>query len=221
MSAFLSLIRRDLSLAWKHGNALLMALGFFIIAISLFPLSLGPDRETLGRVAGGVIWVSALFSVMLTLERVFGPDHEDGSLEQLTLLPMPLAMVALAKTIAHWIIASLPLVLAAPLVAIALNLPLNQVGILAITLLLGTPALSAIGCLGAALTLGVRQSGVILSLLILPLFVPILIFGAGAVEASTNGTGAQGALQILGAISLIAIVLGPPVTASALRLAME
>lgn len=221
MTTFFKLILHDLSLTWKKGNAVTLALGFFVIAISLFPLGLGPDRETLARIAGGIIWVSALFSVMLTLERVFGPDQEDGSLEQLALLPIPLTMVALAKTIAHWIIAALPLVLVSPFVALALNLPISQIGILAIALLLGTPALSAIGCLGAALTLGVRQSGVILSLLILPLFVPILIFGAGAVEANGNGTGAIGALQILGAISLIAIVLGPPATAAALRLAME
>ncbi|MFZ5609241.1 MAG: heme exporter protein CcmB [Pseudomonadota bacterium] len=221
MRMFFAIIARDLRLSVRHGNAVLMALGFFIVAISLFPLSLGPDPAILRRIAGGVVWVAALFSVMLTLERMFGPDHEDGSLEQLALLPMPLSLVALAKCAAHWLASAGPLILAAPFAAIALNLPVDFAGTLALTLVLGTPALSLIGGIGAALTLGVRQAGVIVSLLILPLFIPILVFGAGAVEASIAGAAAGGALRLLAAISLAALVLAPLAAAAALRLAME
>lgn len=217
MKWFLAIVRRDLAMNFRHGNAVLSALGFFIIAISLYPLSLGPDPVVLQRVAGGVIWVAALFAVMLTLERVFAPDAEDGTLEQFALLPLPLSMVALAKALAHWLSVAVPLILAAPIAALTLNLDAGQFGTLALALLLGTPALSLIGCLGAALTLGVRQSGVLLILLILPLYVPVLIFGAGALEANDAGA----ALRMLGALSLIALVLAPWATAAALKLAME
>lgn len=217
MNWFLAIVRRDLTMNFRHGNAVLSALGFFIIAISLYPLSLGPDPVVLQRVAGGVIWVAALFAVMLTLERVFAPDAEDGTLEQFALLPLPLSLVALAKALAHWLSIAVPLILAAPIAALTLNLDAGQFGTLALALLLGTPSLSLIGCLGAALTLGVRQSGVLLILLILPLYVPILIFGAGALEASDAGA----ALRMLGALSLIALVLAPWATAAALKLAME
>ncbi|GAB4136621.1 MAG: heme exporter protein CcmB [Sphingomonadales bacterium] len=221
MQGFFAIIARDLRLLWRDGQAAVLAIGFFIVTISLFPLSLGPEPHMLRRVAGGVIWVAALFAVMLSLERMFGPDQEDGSLEQLMLESVPLGAVVLAKAIAHWLSSAGPLILAAPFAALVLHLPLDATVTLCLALLLGTPALSLIGGVGAALTLGMRQGGVVLSLLILPLFVPVLVFGAGAVTGIVTGTPTAGALSLLAAISLAALVVAPPVTAAALRLALE
>lgn len=221
MNAFLAIIGRDLALSWRNGNAALMAVGFFVITISLFPLSLGPEPDLLRRVAGGIVWVAAMFAMMLSVERIFGPDHDDGSLEQLMLDGLPLGLVVLAKVAAHWLGTAGPLIVAAPLAALALHLPAGAAGTLALALVLGTPALSLIGGLGAALTVGLRQGGVVLSLLILPLFLPVLVFGAGAVTGIVTGAPAGGALRLLAAISLMALVLVPPVTAAALKQAVE
>lgn len=216
-----AVIARDLLLALRRQSDLLAVLFFFIIVVSLFPLGVGPDPVLLRKLAPGVLWVAALLSTMLSLPRLFADDYRDGSLEQLALAPQSLALVVFGKVIAHWLVSGLPLVLLAPVLAVQFDLPLPGVTVLALSLLCGTPALSGIGAIGAALTLGVRGGGVLISLLILPLYIPVLIFGAGAVDAAVSGLGAEAHLSLLGALTLASLFFAPWGTAAALRIAME
>ncbi len=221
MTAFLALVRRDLKLAFAQGGAATMAALFFVLSVTLFPLGVGPEAQVLARIAGGVIWVAALLAAMLSLDRLFQADYEDGSLDLLLLGPLPPSLIVLAKCLAHWLVTGLPLALISPLLAVLMNMPGRDLPVLLLAMLLGTPALSLIGSIGAALTVSVRRGGVLLSLLVLPLFIPTLIFGAGAVEAAATGLGARAHLLILAAISMAALVLAPIASAAALKLAAE
>ncbi len=221
MSAVLAIIRRDLLLAMRRKSEVLTALFFFVIVTSLFPLGIGPEAALLKKIAPGVIWVAALLATMLGLARLFAPDHADGTLEQMVLSPTPLGLLITGKIAAHWITTGLPLVLLAPVLGIQFDLDGGTLGILVVALLLGTPLLSLIGAIGAALTLGVRGGGVLLSLLVLPLYVPTLIFGAGAVDAHISGMGAGGHLSLLAALLALAVFFAPWATTAALRIALE
>jgi heme exporter protein B len=221
MNGFTAILRRDLRLAMRQGADSVMVVAFFIVTTTLFPFGVGPEANILARIASGVIWVSALLAAMLSLERVFQTDYEDGTLELLTLSPISLEVVVLGKVVAHWLTTGLPLIVAAPLMAVMLNMDPDGFVVLMIAMLLGTPALSLIGAIGAALILGARRGGVLVSLLVLPLYIPILIFGAGAVEAALLGMSATAQLQIMGAILLLALAATPFATAHALRQAME
>jgi heme exporter protein B len=218
---FLALIGRDLRLALRGGIGSLVSVVFFVIAVALFPLGVGPALDLLERIAPGVLWVCALLAAMLSLDRMFHDDFEDGSLEQIALGALPLELVALAKVIAHWLSTGLPLVIAAPLLAVLINLSAEGFAVLIVSLLLGTPILSLIGSVGAALTVGLRRGGVLLSLLVLPLYVPVLIFGVGAVEGAIYGFGERAHLLILAGGLVGALVLAPFAAAAALRLALE
>lgn len=221
MNAIAAIIRRDLLLAMRRKSEVLTALFFFIIVVSLFPLGIGPEPALLRKIAPGVLWVAALLATMLGLARLFAPDHADGTLEQMVLAPTPLGLLIAGKIAAHWIATGLPLVLLAPVLGIQFDLEAGALWILVATLLLGTPLLSLIGAIGAALTLGVRGGGVLLSLLVLPLYVPALIFGAGAVEAHISGLGAGGHLSLLAALLALAVFFAPWATTAALRIALE
>jgi heme exporter protein B len=219
--ALLGVLARDLLVAMRRRADVLTTLFFFVIVVSLFPLGVGPDLKLLRVMAPGVVWVAALLASMLALNRLFAGDYADGALEQMVLAPQPLGMLVLAKIGAHWLTTGLPLVVMAPLLGLQFDLPADALLILLASLLLGTPVLSLIGAIGAALTLGVRGGGALLALLVLPLYVPILIFGAGAVEASAAGLGASAHLSLLGAFFLAALVLAPWATAVALKIAVE
>lgn len=221
MSAVLAIIRRDLLLAMRRKSEVLTALFFFIIVVSLFPLGIGPEPALLRKIAPGILWVAALLATMLGLARLFAPDHADGTLEQMALSPSPLGLLITGKIAAHWLTTGLPLVLLAPVLGIQFDLDGEALGILVVSLLLGTPLLSLIGAIGAALTLGVRGGGVLLSLLVLPLYVPTLIFGAGAVEMVTSGLSAAGHLSLLAALLAVAVFFAPWATTAALRIALE
>jgi heme exporter protein B len=221
MNAITAIIRRDLLLAMRRKSEVLTALFFFIIVVSLFPLGVGPEPALLRKIAPGVLWVAALLATMLGLARLFAPDHADGTLEQMVLSPTPLGLLITGKIVAHWLTTGLPLVLLAPVLGIQFDLEAGALWILVVALLLGTPLLSLIGAIGAALTLGVRGGGVLLSLLVLPLYVPALIFGAGAVEAHISGLGAGGHLSLLAALLALAVFFAPWATTAALRIALE
>lgn len=208
-------------LAWRGRAGVLSTLFFFIIVVSLFPLGVGPEMNVLRAIAPGVVWVAALLASMLSLDRLFAHDYQDGSLEQLMLTPQPLSIVVLGKIIAHWLVTGAPLVLIAPVLGAQFDLPPKALLTLMASLLLGTPALSLIGAVGAGLTLGLRGGGVLVSLLVLPLCIPVLIFGAGAVEASLTGTNAEAHLSLLGAVLVLALLFAPWTTAAALRISME
>ncbi len=214
-------IRRDLLLAMRRRADVLTTLIFFVMVVSLFPLGVGPEPDMLRKMAGGVLWVAALLASMLSLPRMFSADHIDGTLEQMMLAPQSLTMMVLGKIIAHWMLSGLPLVLIAPVLGLQFDMPADAIGILMLALLLGTPVLSMIGAVGAALTLGLRGGGVLVSLLVLPLTIPVLIFGAGAVEAVSGGMDAASNLSLLGAFLLFALVFSPFVAAQALRISME
>ncbi|MBY0576995.1 MAG: heme exporter protein CcmB [Gallionellaceae bacterium] len=214
-------IRRDLVLAMRRRADILTTLIFFVMVVSLFPLGVGPEMEMLRRMAAGVLWVAALLSSMLSLGRLFSADYQDGTLEQMMLAPQSLSMLVLGKMTAHWMVSGLPLVLMAPVLGLQFDMPAQALGILIVGLLLGTPVLSMIGAIGAALTLGLRGGGVLLSLLVLPLCIPVLIFGTGAVEAITAGLSVASHLSLLGALLVLALVFTPWVTAQALRISME
>lgn len=216
-----AMIHRDLRLAMRRRADIVSALFFFILVVSLFPLGVGPEPELLRKLAPGVLWVAALLSTMLSLQRLFADDHRDGTLEQLALAPQPLALIVLGKVLAHWLVSGLPLALLAPLLGLQFNLSGDALWMLSLSLLIGTPALSGIGAIGAALTLGVRGGGVLLSLLVLPLYIPVLIFGAGAVDATVTGLGAQAHLSLLAALSLSGVFFAPWPSAAALRIALE
>jgi len=221
MNAFLAIIRRDLLLVARRKGEVLTALFFFIVVTSLFPLGIGADTALLRKIAPGVIWVAALLSSMLGLQRLFASDHIDGTLEQMILSPSSLSSLVLGKMVAHWLVAGLPLVLLAPVMGIQFDLDASSLGVMMLALLLGTPTLSLIGGIGAALTLGVRGGGVLLSLLVLPLFIPVLIFGAGAVYAQSSGLGADGHLSLLGALLILSLFFAPWATTAAIRIAVE
>jgi len=214
-------VKRDLMLAMRSRSDLFTALFFFVIVVSLFPLAIGPELETLRMIAPGVVWVAALLASMLVLERLFAADHADGSLEQMLLSPQPVSLLVLGKVAAHWLVTGVPLVIVAPLLGLQYDLGSDALGVLLLSLLLGTPSLSLIGAIGAGLTLGLRNGGVLVSLLVLPLYIPVLIFGAGAVEASASGLGAQSHLYLLGAILVMALLLAPVGAAAALRVSAE
>ncbi|MFW2440353.1 MAG: heme exporter protein CcmB [Arenicellales bacterium] len=219
--AFYTVVMRDLLLAMRNRSDILTTLFFFIIAISLFPLGIGPELDTLREIAPGVFWVAALLASMLALERLFSIDFADGTLEQLLLTPQPATLLVLAKVLAHWLITGVPLVLLSPLLGLQYDLSTEAIQALMLTLLLGTPSLSLIGAIGAALTLGLRGGGVLVSLLVLPLYIPVLIFGAGAVEATVSGLGGAGHVSMLGAILLLSLVMAPLATVAALRVSAE
>ncbi|WP_085316654.1 heme exporter protein CcmB [Derxia lacustris] len=221
MKGFVAVIRRDLLLALRRPGDALSVLLFFALATALFPLGVGPEPSLLRTMAPGVLWVTAVFASMLSLNRLFAADHADGTLEQLLLAPEPLATIVLAKTVAHWLVSGLPLVLLAPLLGLLFDLPGDAIGVLAASLLLGTPVLSLVGAIGGALTLGLRGGGVLVSLLVLPLQVPVLVFGAGAVGAQASGLGADAHLLLLGGLLAFAAVLAPWATAAALRIALD
>ena len=220
MSRFRFILGRDLRLAWRQGIDSVLVVAFFLIAVVLFPLGVGPEPSILARISTGVIWVAALLAAMLSLERLFQGDYEDGSLELLALQPLPLELVVLAKVTAHWLTTGLPLLVAAPLLAVLLNMNSAGFWALLLTLLLGTPVLSLIGAVGAALVLGSRRGGVLVSLLVLPLFIPVLIFGVGAVDAAIGGFPAAPFLLVLGGLLLAALPLCPWAGAAALRQAL-
>ena len=216
-----TVVYRDLLLAARRRGDVATALLFFVIVTSLFPLGIGAEPNLLRAVAPGVIWVAALLSSMLSLARLFAADYADGTLEQMLLGAAPLGVVAAAKAAAHWLVAGLPLVLIAPLIALQYDLPAALYGVLALSLLLGTPVLSLVGAIGAALILGLRGGGVLLSLLVLPLYVPILIIGAGAVEMAAAGLAPDGQLLLLGAALVLAAAFAPWAIAAALRISIE
>ena len=221
MNGLLAIIHRDLLLAMRRRTEVLTALFFFVIVTSLFPLGIGPEPVLLRRIAAGVLWVGALLATMLGLQRMFADDHADGTLEQMVLSPAPLVLLVVGKNVAHWLVCGLPLVLLAPVLGLQFDLDAQSLGVLTLGLLLGTPVLSLVGSIGAALTLGVRGGGVLLSLLVLPLYIPTLIFGAGAVQAYASGQGAGGHLSLLAALLVLALFFAPWATTAALRIALE
>lgn len=212
---------RDIVLAWRRRSDVMSVFFFFIIAASLFPLGLGSDPKLLHAIAPSVLWVCALLSCMLSLPRMFAADYVDGTLEQLIISTQPTLLIALMKILAHWVVSGLPLVLVAPLIGLQFDLSTQELQVLALSLLIGTPTLSLIGSIGAALTLGLRGGGVLIALLILPLYIPVLVFGAGAVNAVSVGMSANGALSLLGAMLALAMVFAPLTTAHALKIAVE
>jgi heme exporter protein B len=217
----LAVFRRDLRLALRRRADTLAAVIFFVIVASLFPLAVGADPVLLRRLGPGVVWVAALLASMLSLPRLFADDAADGTLEQMLLAPTPLALIVAAKVGAHWLASGLLLTLVAPLLALQYGLGGDAIAMLAATLLLGTPVLSLIGAIGAALTIGVRGAAVLLSLLVLPLVTPVLIFGAGAVDAATGGLGSAGQLSLLGAMLVAGAFLAPWAAAAALRISLD
>ncbi|BBJ24215.1 heme exporter protein B [Candidatus Nitrotoga sp. AM1P] len=214
-------IRRDLVLAMRRRADVLTTLIFFVIVVSLFPLGVGPEMDMLRKMAPGVVWVAALLASMLSLGRMFSADYLDGTLEQMMLVPQSLSVLVLAKILAHWMVSGLPLVIMAPVLGLQFDMPAQALWVLIAALLLGTPILSMIGAVGAALTLGLRGGGALVSLLVLPLCIPVLIFGAGAVEAVVSGTSVGSHLSLLGALLVMALVFTPWVTALALRISVE
>jgi len=214
-------VRRDLLLAMRHRSDVAMSVFFVVIVASLFPLGVGPEAAVLRMIGPGVLWVTALLACLLSLGRLFTADYIDGVLEQTALIPQSLAVLVIGKAFAHWVISGLPVVLLSPLLGLQFGLGGESLGVLTLSLLLGTPTLSMIGAIGAALTLGLRGSGLLVALLVLPLFVPVLIFGAGAVTSSVSGIGSEANLSLLGACFLLSLAFAPWATAVALRIALE
>jgi heme exporter protein B len=218
VSPFATLLLRDVKLAARSGGSAALALSFFALVATLVPLGVGADLHLLARVAGGVLWVGAVLAALLSLDRLFQGDYEDGSLDLIALSPLALELTALAKIAAHWLSTGLPLTLLSPLLALMFNLSPAPTLVLFVSLLIGTPAVSAIGAIGASLTLSLKRGGLILPLLILPLLSPAVIFGAGAVSATLDGLGGQGALELLAAFSAAAVLLSPFAAAASVRL---
>lgn len=222
MSEFFSLVRRDLMLAVREGSAIGTALGFYLLVVAMLPLGLGPDLKLLSRIAPGVLWIALMLAALLSLPRIFEADHEDGSLEVMATGPLPLELAAAAKALAHWISTGIPLALLAPILGLLLNLDLEAYPMLVATMLAGTPAVSFLGTIGAALTLKARRGGLLLALLVLPLYVPTLIFGISTMSFTALGLpGAEASFLILAAISVGSLVLGPIAAAAALRLQLQ
>lgn len=221
LKALHCVIRRDLLLAFRRRSDVLTTLFFFVIVATLFPLGVGPEQALLRTMAPGILWVAALLASMLALGRLFALDYADGTLEQMLLSAEPLSVIVIGKVIAHWLVSGFPLIVVAPLLAVQFDLPRQSILVLVSSLLIGTPILSLIGAIGAALTLGVRGGGVLVSLLVLPLYIPVLIFGAGAVGAEISGLGGDAHLLLLGGLLACAAALTPWATAVALRIALE
>jgi heme exporter protein B len=219
--ALRGVVLRDLLLAMRHRSDVAMSVFFVVIVASLFPLGVGPEPAVLRTIASGVLWVTALLACLLSLGRLFTADYLDGVLEQTLLIPQPLAVLVVGKVFAHWVISGLPVVLLSPLLGLQFGLSGDSLGVLTLSLLLGTPTLSMIGAIGAALTLGLRGSGLLVALLVLPLFIPVLIFGAGAVSNSLAGIGSEANLSLLGACFLLSLAFAPWATAVALRIALD
>ncbi|MDR8526062.1 MULTISPECIES: heme exporter protein CcmB [Shewanella] len=215
--AFSTLLKRDLQIAVRHRGDIFNPLLFFVLVVTLFPLGIGPEPQVLTRVAPGIIWVAALLASMLSLERLFKADYADGSLEQMLLSPQPLPLMVLAKVLAHWLLTGVPLILVAPLLAVLLHLEGNSYGALIATLALGTPVLSLLGAIGVALTVGLRKGGVLLSLLILPLYIPVLIFATSAIDAAGMNLPYDGQLAIIGAMLIGSLTLAPFAIGASLR----
>lgn len=220
-NAWTQIFKRDLLIAFRRRSEIVHPLIFFVMVISLFPLAIGDDKVLLQKIAPAIIWVTALLATMLSLDNLFRSDFEDGSLEQMTLLRTPLSLLVTAKITAHWVITGLPLILVTPLLAVLLYVPSETISMLLLTLLLGTPTLSLIGAVGIALTVGLRQGGVILSLLILPLYIPVLIFATLALQNSAQGFSAEAQLAMLLAILVLAITLSPFAIAAALKVSLN
>jgi len=220
-TGFLSLLLRDLKLGIRHRNELLNPLLFFVIVVTLFPLGITPEASILKAIGPGVIWVAALLATMLGLDHLFRSDFDDGSLEQMLLSTQPMPILVLAKMLAHWCLTGLPLVLVSPLLAVFLNIPSDLIPMLMLSLVIGTPTLSFIGAIGVGLTVGLRGGGMLLSLLVLPLYVPILIFGASIVQTAIGGMNPAGQFYVLGALLVFAMTLSPLATAAALRIAVH
>jgi heme exporter protein B len=220
-SVLRSVVYRDLLLAARRRSDVLTTLAFFVIVVSLFPLGLGPEPNLLRRIAPGIIWVAALLASMLSLARLFAADYADGTLEQMLLSAAPLGVIVLGKVAAHWLVSGLPLVLIAPVLALQFDLPQESLGVLTLSLLAGTPVLSLIGAIGAGLTLGLRGGGVLLSLLVLPLYVPVLIIGTGAVDMAEAGLGGEAHFLLLAATVIVAGAVAPWAIAAALRISVE
>jgi heme exporter protein B len=221
VSPFLAVIARDLRLARRQGTDIAMTLAFFVVVVSLFPLGLGPTPDLLSRIAPAVLWVTALLAAMLSFDRLFQQDAEDGGLDQLALSGLPLALLALAKACAHWLTTGLPMLILAPLLAISLNLATEAYGALVATLALGTPVVSLFGTVGAALVVGARRAGVLVALIVLPLLIPVLIFAVSAIEAASAGLPVRVHLLFLGAMLAAAVPLAPLAAGAALRQALD
>jgi len=216
-AAFMLILKRDITIAFRHRDDIINPLLFFVIIITLFPLGIGPESSTLSRIAPGIIWVAALLSTLLSLDRLFKSDHDDGSLEQMLLSPHPVFILVLAKIVAHWLLTGLPLIFIAPLLAVLLHLNENSYGALMLTLLLGTPVLSLMGAIGVALTVGIKKGGVLLSLLVLPLYIPVLIFATSAIDTAAMSLPFSGQLAIIAALFFASLTLAPFAVASALK----
>jgi heme exporter protein B len=221
ISVMAASLHRDLLLVMRRKSEVFTALFFFVIVASLFPLGIGPDPGLLRKIAPGVIWVSALLATLLGLQRMLASDYADGTLEQMALSPASLSAMVAGKILAHWLVCGLPLVVLAPVIGLQFDLGASAIGLIVLTLLLGTPTLSMIGAVGASLTLGARGGGALLSLLVLPLYIPVLIFGAGAVNAHLAGLGAEGHLSLLAALFIFAAVFAPWVAAVSIRISLE
>ncbi|GAL23120.1 ABC transporter [Vibrio maritimus] len=221
LNSMMKIIRRELLIAFRRQADIFNPLWFFIIVITLFPLSIGPEPNLLARISAGIVWVAALLSALLSLERLFKDDFQDGSLEQMMLMPIPLQLVVMAKIIAHWLLTGLPLIIISPLLAILLSLDSNTWIAVVLTLLVGTPTLSFIGAIGVALTVGLQKGGVLLSLLVLPLYIPILIFATSAIDAASLGVAYNGQLALLAAMLAGAMTLTPFAISAALRVSVN
>lgn len=219
--AFSALLQRDLLLAFRHRGELANPLLFFMIVVTLFPLGVSPEEPLLRKIAPGVIWIAALLAALFSLENMFRSDFDDGALEQIALSPHPLSVLVLAKVLAHWLVSGLPMLLMAPLLALFLAMPTQAIYALELTLLVGTPLLSLIGAIGVALTVGLRRGGVLLTLLVLPLYIPVLIFATNAVSAAGAGMPVEGQLYFLAALLALALTLAPFATAAALRISLS
>lgn len=218
---FKKIVLRDIKVSWSGGSTSSMVVGFFIIVVTLFPLGVGPELNMLSRISVGVIWVAALLACLLSLDRIFQADFEDGTLDQYALSPLSMEWIVMAKALAHWVTTSLPLILITPLLGILMNMQETAYMPLIYAMLIGTPALSLIGTIGASLTVSLKRGGILLSLLILPLYVPVLIFGVMAVDAVTIGSGGNATLMILGASTLFSLAITPWAAAAAIRLALD
>lgn len=215
---FLGALKRELLLIWRRPAEVINPLFFFVMVVALFPLGVSPRPELLSEVAAGVVWVAALLAVLLSVDALFRIDHESGALEQMLVAPSLLYVPVLAKLLAHWLLTGLPLVLISPLLGYMLHLPNQALWILMLSLLLGTPVMTAIGAIGAALTVSIRQGGILLALLVLPLYVPVLVFGAGVVVYASDGLSVDGVLSVLAAMMAAVVVLAPLAVAAALRI---
>ena len=221
MSGFLTVLNRELRIALRRKGDVLNVLVFFVVVASLLPLGVGPEPGQLRAMAAGVVWIAALLAALLSLPRLFAADHADGTLEQMLVAPQPLAIIVLSKITAHWLTTGLPLAISAPLIGLQYGLPGGALAILLASLLIGTPVLSLLGAAGAALTLGVRGGGALLGLLVLPLFVPVVVFGAGAVTASLSSINPSAHLSLLGAFLAVSSLVGPWAACAALRVALD